>query len=59
MSPNPVNGRLDAGLHKLFKDEATKRKTSMLELQRRLLKNIPITPLDLFSQDDTFFKKRK
>ena len=59
MTPNPINSRLDAGLHKLFKDEALKRKTSMLELQKRLLKNIPVTPLDLFAQNEEFFKKRK
>jgi len=58
MKHNPLNCRMDSGLHKLLKKEAQKRKTSMLQLQRRLLKNIPATPLDLFAQNDEFFKKK-
>jgi len=59
MSPCGISGRIDAGLHKLLKEEARKRKTSMLTLQRRMLKNIPTTPLDLFAENEGLFEKTK
>ena len=59
MSPCPISGRLNPGFHDLLKTQAEARKTTMLGLQRRLLKNLPMTPLDLFSQNETLFDKKK
>lgn len=56
MSKNPVSGKLDPMFHSWIQEEAKKRKTSMLKLQKRIARNAQLRVVDVLDDGQSFFE---